>query len=75
MSTEGVVVVSKYDGLKVLKQTKARVDHAYACCRHTIPKGKIYYREHIEAVHTLLCMKPYCARCVGKHEDTLLKSQ
>jgi hypothetical protein len=68
------IVVSKYDSLKVLKQTKARVDHDCVCCGHSIPKGEIYYREHIADMflHSLHAKK-YCARCFEKHGDGLLK--
>jgi hypothetical protein len=44
--TKGVWV-SKFDSLKVLKQTRARVDHLCSLCGQTIPKGEIYFREYI----------------------------
>jgi hypothetical protein len=68
--------MSKYDSLKVLKQTKARVDHDCASCGHSIPKGEIYYREHIadKFLHSLHARK-YCTRCFEKHSDALLKSK
>ena len=68
--------MSKYDSLKVLKQTKARVDHDCASCGHNISIGEIYYREHIadKFLHSLHARK-YCTRCFEKHSDALLKSK
>jgi hypothetical protein len=59
--------VSKYESLKVLKQTKARVDHGCSCCGNSIPKGEIDYREHIaDTFLQSLHAKKYCARCFNK---------
>ena len=65
--------MSKYDSLKVLKQTKARTHHYCSLCDNSISKGEIYYREHIELVNTMLRMREYCASCFEKHGDALLK--
>lgn len=67
--------MSKYDRLKVLKQTKARVEHACSRCGSTIYKGEVYYCEHIadRFLHSLHAKK-FCAACLEKYGDALLKS-
>ena len=59
--------MSKYDPLKLLKKTKARVDHVCSCCGTVIPKGDVYYREQLadRFLHSLHA-KGFCADCFGK---------
>jgi len=64
--------MSKYDGLKFLKDTKARIVHTCDNCGKEIKKGEIYYPERIEMVNaTCIKLKKYCFKC-GKE---LLNSQ
>jgi hypothetical protein len=58
-----------------LKQTKARADHVCSCCGIGIPKGEVYYREHIvDRFLYSLRAKKFCAGCFEKHGDALIKS-
>jgi len=68
--------MSKYDSLKSLRRTKARVDHVCNSCGTTICKGDIYYREHIEDkfLHSLHAKK-FCTSCFVQKDDTLLRHQ
>ena len=71
--TKGVWV-SKFDSLKVLKQTRARVDHLCSLCGRRIPKGEIYFREYIaDKFLQSLHAKKFCAACFQKHDGRLLK--
>lgn len=68
--------MSKFDSLKVLKQTKARTDHSCSSCGHMVPKGEIYYREHIaDAFLHSLHDRKFCAACFEKHGVSLLRSE
>lgn len=60
-------MASKYDSLKRLKKTKARVDHSCSQCGATIAKGEIYFREEIAGrfLHNLHAKK-YCHKCSHK---------
>jgi hypothetical protein len=66
--------VSKYDALKVLKETRARTEHICSCCGGRIGGGEAYYREHIadRFLHTLHA-KAFCAACFAKHGSSLPK--
>lgn len=66
--------MSKFDALKILKQTKARVDHLCSCCGQGITKGEVYFLEHIGApfLHVVNAQK-FCAACVDRHGEKLLK--
>lgn len=43
--------MSKYNSLKFLKETKARIPHICDGCGEGIKKGEIYYLEIIERVN------------------------
>lgn len=60
-------MASKYDSLKSLKKTKARVNHSCSQCGATIVKGEIYFREVIDDpyLHTLHGKK-LCHKCWPK---------
>jgi DNA-directed RNA polymerase subunit N (RpoN/RPB10) len=68
--------MSKYDALKVLKETKARVPHRCFHCGSLIAKGDIYYREHISDrfLHSPNA-KAYCQDCFTQFGESLLKSR
>lgn len=68
--------MSKYDALKVLKETRARVNHICFYCGAPISRGDVYYREHIadRFLHTLHA-KRFCDACFGKYGAALLKSK
>ena len=68
--------MSKFASLKVLKQTKAKVEHFCSCCGHRISKGEIYFREYIADtfLHSLHARK-FCAACFQKQGQRLLKPQ
>lgn len=67
--------LGKYDHLKVLKETRARVSHVCSRCGGQISPGDTYYREHIEDkfLHTLHAKK-YCGACYGQYGEELLVS-
>jgi hypothetical protein len=66
-------MVSKYNSLKFLKETKARVLHFCDNCDQEIQKGEIYYRESIGMVNAPgIKLKKYCNNCNEKHGDKLL---
>ena len=66
--------MSKFDSLKVLKRTKARVGHSCSCCSCGISKGEFYFRERITDtfLHSLDARK-FCAACFEKYGERLLK--
>ena len=65
--------MGKYNGLKVLKKTKARTWHICHNYGKEIQRGVTYYREHIEDrfLHSLHAKK-YCASCFEEHREGLL---
>jgi hypothetical protein len=66
--------MGKFDSLKALKNTKARVPHLCSKCGGPIAAGESYYKEHIQDrfLHALHAKK-FCAACFAKHGDALLK--
>lgn len=65
--------MSKYDALKFLKETKARIPHACDCCGEEIKKGEIYYPESIGSVNApRIKLRKFCNGCYEKHGDKLL---
>jgi len=56
--------MSKYDGLKFLKETKARIIHACDGCGGEIKKGEVYYAESIGRVNPLgIRLRKFCKKC------------
>lgn len=66
--------MSKYNNLKVLKETKARFSHICDRCGDEIKKGEIYYPESIGRVNAPgIKLKKFCEQCYKKYGDQLLK--
>ena len=68
--------MGKYNQLKYLKKTKARVRHQCAYCGGTILPGEYYYREVIhdrflQSLHS----RSFCVKCYEQHGETLLKKK
>lgn len=56
--------MSKYNNLKFLKETKARVLHVCDECGKKIKAGEIYYRESIGKVNAPgIKLKKFCYKC------------
>jgi len=67
--------MSKYDSLKFLKETKARIPHICERCGAGIEKGKIYYTESLGRVNAPgVKLKKYCKGCYQMHGNDLLQS-
>jgi uncharacterized protein with PIN domain len=65
--------MNKYDSLKFLKETKARILHICNNCNEEIRKGEIYYPESIGKVNALgIKLKKFCKNCYQKYGDKLL---
>ena len=65
--------MSKYNNLKFLKETKARISHICYNCRAEINKGEIYYPESIGRVNAPgIKLKKFCRKCYEKRGDELL---
>jgi len=66
--------MSKYNNLKYLKKTKARVDHICENCGKLILPEQEYYRETIDDkfLHSLHS-KSFCSKCYEEHGESLLK--
>jgi hypothetical protein len=66
--------MGKFDSLKTLKKTSARVAHLCSKCGGAISPGESYYKDHIQDrfLHALHAKK-YCVACYEKHGDALLK--
>ncbi len=65
--------MSKYDDLKFLKETKARIPHNCENCNQEIKKGEIYYPESIGRVNAPgIKLRKFCNNCYEKHGDKLL---
>jgi ribosomal protein L33 len=56
--------MSKYNGLKFLKETKARYSYICERCGGKIGKGEIYYSESIGRVNAPgIKLKKFCSKC------------
>jgi len=66
--------MNKYNHLKFLKKTKARVEHECYQCGQLISTGDFYYAERLKDafLHTLH-NKKFCTDCYKKYGDSLLK--
>ena len=65
--------MSKYDALKFLKKTKARIQHICESCNREINKGEIYYSESIGRVNAPgVKLRKFCNNCYEKHGNKLL---
>jgi hypothetical protein len=70
----GVQTVGKYDGLAILKKTRARVADLCSKCGSDICPGVDYYKEHIQdRFLQKIGARKFCAECFQKHGDNLLK--
>ena len=66
--------MSKYNHLKFLKRTKARVKHQCNHCGQSISIGEFYYAEEIKDKFLYsLHKKKFCNICYQKYGDKLLK--
>lgn len=66
--------MSKFDGMTMLKKTRARVGHVCSRCGGEILRGSDYYKEHVQDKFLqFLQAKKYCITCFEQHGDTLLK--
>ena len=66
--------MGKYDELKYLKKTKARVNHQCNQCEVTIVAGDYYYREteedrFLQSLHA----RSFCTRCYEQFGTSMLK--
>jgi hypothetical protein len=64
--------MGKYDSLKFLKKTKARVEHKCRKCGHLINIGEFYYVEELKDrfLHSLH-RKKFCSDCYEKYGEKL----
>ena len=66
-------IMSKYNNLKFLKETKARISHTCYNCRKEIKKGEIYYPESIGRVNAPgTKLRKFCKKCYEKKGEKLL---
>jgi len=66
--------MGKYDGLKFLKQTKARINHICSNCGREIESGNFYYAETIkDRFLQSLHAKKFCEDCYKEFGDKLLR--
>jgi hypothetical protein len=66
--------MGKYNQLKFLKETKARVNHICSKCGKEIESGSFYYAETIKDkfLHSLHAKK-FCKNCYEKFGDKLIR--
>jgi len=65
--------MNKYNQLKYLKKTKARVNHACLYCGKEIKSKSYYYVETIRDKFLFsLHPKKFCAECYRKYGDKLI---
>jgi hypothetical protein len=61
---------------KILKKTKARVDHQCGCCGEAISAGEYYYKETVEdRFLQSLHARSFCVKCYEKYGETLLTNK
>ena len=62
--------MSKYNHLKFLKKTKARVKHQCYQCGQLISAGEFYYAEKLKDrfLHSLH-LKKICEKCYGENPN------
>lgn len=66
--------MSKYDKIKFLKETKARIQHDCERCHQEIKKGEIYYRESIGKINAPgIKLREFCSKCYEKQGTKLLE--
>lgn len=66
-------IVSKYNSLKFLKETKARISHICDNCKIEIKKGEIYYPESIGRVNSpSIKLRKFCTKCFEEQGEKLL---
>lgn len=58
--------MSKYNTLKFLRETRARIPHICSKCGRDINKGDIYYSESIGRVNAPgVKLRKFCYKCGG----------
>jgi hypothetical protein len=68
--------MSKYNSIKYLKKTKARISHICECCNEEIKKGEIYYPESVGRINAPgVKLRKFCMNCYKKYGDKLLIEQ
>lgn len=66
--------MSKYNKLKFLKKTKARVNHVCDKCGKGIEAGSFYYAEKLrDRFLNIPYSKKFCSECYKKFGDQLLQ--
>lgn len=56
--------MSKYNSLRFLKETKARILHVCDKCGEKIKNGEVYYSENIGKVNAPgIRLKKFCYKC------------
>ena len=65
--------MSKYNSIKFLKKTRARISHVCYKCRKEIKKGEIYYSESIGRINAPgIKLNKFCRICYEQQGDNLL---
>jgi hypothetical protein len=65
--------MGKYNQLKYLKKTKARVTHECSHCEETILAGDYYYKEALkDAFLQSLNARSFCVKCYEQSGESLL---
>jgi len=70
-----ITIVSKYNSLKILKKTKARIEHICENCGRPIDAGVLYYS--LELSGRVHCpgfkRRAFCEECYGKLGEGLMR--
>lgn len=62
--------MSKYDALKFLKATRARIPHVCDSCNQEIKEGEMYYRESTGGVNAPgIKLRAFCRRCCERESS------